>query len=137
MSEVSVSIGLFKEDENRKQRLIFFVSKSLAEVETRYTRLEQAALALRVAAKKLRSYFQAHPTVVLTNLPLQNTIHKPDLSGRMARWVIELSEFGIQYKPRLVLKGQVLADFLAELPQRYVVHDNNGQWILNVDGASR
>ena len=137
MPEVSVSICLFKEDENRKQRMIFFVRKSLAEVETRYTRLEQAALALRAAAKKLRPYFQAHPTVVLTNLPLQNTTHKPDLSRRMARWVIELSEFGIQYKPRLVLKGQVFADFLAELLQRYVVHDNNGQWILNVDGASR
>ena len=60
-------------------------------------------------------YFQAHPIIVLTNLPLRNTIHKPNLSGRMARWAIELSEFGIQYKSRLALKGKVLADILAEL----------------------
>ena len=51
ISEVSISVALFKEDENRKQRSIFFVSKSISEVETWYTRLEQAALALRVAAK--------------------------------------------------------------------------------------
>ena len=57
VSEVSVSAALFKEDENRKQRLIFFLRKSLSKVETRYTRLEQATLALCVAAKKLRPYF--------------------------------------------------------------------------------
>ena len=61
-------------------------------------------------------YFQAHPIVVLTNLPLQNTIHKLGLLGRMARWAIELSEFGIQYKPHLELKGHVLVDFLIKLP---------------------
>ena len=85
VSEVSVSVDLFKEDENRKQRPIFFISKSQAEVETPYSRIEQTALALRVASKKLRLYFQAHPIVVLTNLPLRNTIHKPDLSRRMVR----------------------------------------------------
>ena len=99
VSKVSVSETLFKEDENRKQRQIFFIIKSLSKVETRYTRLEQVALALRVAAKRLRPYFQAHPIVLQTNLSLRSTIHKPDLSRRMARWAIELSEFGIQYKP--------------------------------------
>ena len=69
------------------------------------------------AANKIRLYFQAHPIVVLTNLPLRSTIHEPDLSRRMTRWAIELSEYGISYKPRLVKKGQVLADFLAEIPQ--------------------
>ena len=103
--EASGSAALFKEEENRKKRPIFFVSKSLFEVETQYTHVEQAALALHVVTKMLRPYFQAHPIVVLTNLPLRSTIHKVDLSGRMARWAIELSEFGIQYKPRLALKG--------------------------------
>ena len=79
--DVSVSAALIKEDENRKQRLIFVISKSLSEAETRYTSLEQVALALRVAAKKLRPYFQAHFIIVLTNLPLRSTIHKLDLSG--------------------------------------------------------
>ena len=34
VSEASISAALFQEDENRKQRPIFFVSKSLYEVET-------------------------------------------------------------------------------------------------------
>ena len=101
VSDVSVSDALFKEDENRKKRPVFFIRNSLAGGETRYSHLKQAALALRVATKKLRSYFQAHPIVVLTDLPLRSTIHKPDLSGKMARWAIELNEFGTQYNPRL------------------------------------
>ena len=113
------------------------MSKSLSEIETQYTRLEQVALALRVVAKKLCLYFQAHPIVVLTDLPLQSTIHKPDLSRRMARWAIELSEFGIHYKPRLVLKGQVSKNLLVELLQPDADRVNSDWWILNVDGASR
>ena len=68
---------------------------------------------------------------------MRNTIHKSDLSGRIARWAVELNEFGIQYKPCLALKGQVLAGFLAKLPQPNVVQDSNGWWILNVNGAFR
>ena len=69
-SEITVSATLFKECEDEKLRPLFFVSKSLTDAETRYTHLEQAALTLRTAAQKLRPYFQAHPIVVLTDLPL-------------------------------------------------------------------
>ena len=115
-SDIAISVALFREWGDAKLRPVFIINKSLPDVETRYTRLERAALALRIAAQKLRPYFQAHPVVVLTDLPLQGIIHKPDLSGRMARWAMELSEYDIQYKPRLSKKGQVLADFLAEIP---------------------
>ncbi|XP_076922471.1 uncharacterized protein LOC143584238 [Bidens hawaiensis] len=40
-----------------------------------------------------------------------------ELSGRLAKWAIELGEYAIEYKPRLAIKGQVLADFIAEIPQ--------------------
>ena len=84
-SNIAVSVALFKECGDAKLRPVFFVSKSLTGTETRYTHLERAALALRTAAQKLRPYFQAHPVVVLTDLPLRGTIHKLDLSERMAR----------------------------------------------------
>ena len=135
--DVSVSASLFIEDEHRKQRPIFFISKSLSNAETQYTCLEQVAPTLKVAAKKLRPYFQVHPITVLTNLPLRSTIHKPDLSRRMARWAIKLSELGNQFKPRLALKGQVLVDFLTKIPQQEMEPYRFGWWTLNVDGVSR
>ena len=55
----------------------------------------------------------------------------------MARWVVKLSEYGIQYKLRLSKKGLVLVDFIAELPQSKTCPDNLDWWTLNIDGASR
>ena len=93
--DIVASVVLFKEGEDGRHRPVFFSNKSLADEETRCSHLEQAALSLQTPAKKLRPYFQAHPILVLTNLPLRSTIHKPNLSGRMARWAIELNEYGI------------------------------------------
>ena len=35
----------------------------------------------------------------------------------MALWAIELSEFDVQYRPRTAVKGQIVADFIAEYTQ--------------------
>ena len=56
-SEITVSAALFKECKDAKLQPVFFVSKSLIDAKTRYTHLEQAALALQTSAQKLRPYF--------------------------------------------------------------------------------
>ncbi|XP_068466641.1 uncharacterized protein [Phaseolus vulgaris] len=58
---------------------------------------------------------QSFTVVVMTNLPIQKVLQKPDVVGRMVRWAVEQSEFDIQYEPRGSIKGQVNADFGAEL----------------------
>ena len=55
----------------------------------------------------------------------------------MTRWAIELSEYGIQYKLRLPKKGQVIDDFLVEIPQPETCPDSLKWWTLSVDGVSR
>ena len=124
----------------REQGSVYFISKALADAETRYSRMEQTALALRTAAQKMRPYFQAHPIIVLTNQPLRNVLHKPNITGRMLQCAIELSEYGIDYQPRLSLKRQVMANFIAELPESRAPDKESTQddwWFLHFDGASR
>ncbi|RVW70979.1 Transposon Tf2-2 polyprotein [Vitis vinifera] len=90
--------------------------------------------------QNLRPYFQAHPVVVLTDQPLRNILHKPDLIGRMLQWAIELSEFGIEFQPRLSMKSQVMADFVLEYSRRPIQREEPSEkewWTLRVDGASR
>ena len=60
--------------------------------------------------------------VMLTDQPLRNILHKPDLTGRMLQWAIELSEYGIEFQPKLSMKGRVMADFVLEYPQRPTQH---------------
>ena len=76
-----------------------------------------------VAARKLRPYFQVFSVSVLTNQPLRWALHKPDASGRLVKWAIELSEFNISYKPRAVIKAQAMADFVAEFAEPKVGFD--------------
>ena len=76
--------------------------------------MEKLAFALITAARKFKPYFQAHTIVVLTNQLLKKAMSSPEAAGRMALWAIELSEFDVQYRPRTVVKGQIVADFIAE-----------------------
>ena len=76
--------------------------------------MEKLILALVTASRKLRPYFQAHTVEVPTEYPMKQILYKPETSGRLIKWDIELSEFDIKYKPRTAVKGQILADFIME-----------------------
>ena len=45
---------------------------------------------------------------------MKRAMSSPEAARRMALWAIELSEFDIQYCPRTAVKGQIVADFIAE-----------------------
>ncbi|XP_010278612.1 PREDICTED: uncharacterized protein LOC104612746 [Nelumbo nucifera] len=85
-----------------------------AEAETRYPEIEKLAYALVIATRKLHPYLQAHTIVVLTNRPLRQILLKPEVSGRLMKWSIELSEYDIRFEPRPTIKAQALANFVAE-----------------------
>ena len=98
MSEHSMSAMLLLEDDG-KQSPLYYVSKVLLDAETQYSQLEKLALALITVARKLRPYFQSYPITVLTSFPLKNILHKPELSERLTKWAVKLSEHHINYQP--------------------------------------
>ena len=96
------------------QRPVYYVSKSLNEAKVRYLPLENAILAVVHATRKLPYYFQTHTVVVLTKLPLKSMLRSADYIGRIAKWGTILGAFDIKYMPRTSIKGQVLANLVAE-----------------------
>ncbi|GKA27132.1 reverse transcriptase domain-containing protein [Tanacetum coccineum] len=115
-SKEAVGVVLMTERE-AKQMPIYFVSRALRGPEVNYTSKEKLVLALVHASKRLRRYFQAHPIVVVTDQPIKNILSNPEVAGRMQKWSIQLGEFRIHYRPRVSVKGQVLADFIVERPE--------------------
>ena len=113
ISEAAVSSVLIKESAG-VQLPIYYVNKQLLDAETRYSELEKLALALIIASRKLCHYFLAHLIKVLANFSLKQVLKKPEVSGRLLKWVVKLTQFDIIYKPRTIIKGQALADFVAE-----------------------
>ena len=65
VTDYAVSLVLVR-IKDRVQRLVYYVNKSLQEVESRYLALKKAVLAIVHTIRKLPHYFQAHTMVVLT-----------------------------------------------------------------------
>ena len=99
------------------QRPIYYVSKSLNEAEVRYLLLERAILAMVHATRKLPHYFQTHTVVILIQLPLKSILRSANYTGRVAKWGTILGVFNIKYMPRTSIKGQVLANLVAEFAE--------------------
>ena len=116
VSQAAVSAALVRE-EGGSQRPVYFISKAFQGAEERYPMMEKLAFALVTAVRKLKPYFQAHIIIVLTDQPLKRAMSSPEAPERMALWAIELSEFDVQYRPRIAVKGQIVADFIAEYTQ--------------------
>ena len=148
----AVSLVLIRVD-NGIQRPIYYVRKSLHEAEVRYLPLEKAILAVVLGTRKLPHYFQVHTVVVFTQLPLKTTLRSADYTGRIAKWGTILGVFDIKYMPRTSVKGQVLADLVAEFTESKIQElplDGNMDeklvgtisqyylptWEVYVDGAS-
>ena len=122
-------------EKEKQQYPIYFVSHILNGPEGGYQLIEKMALAVIIAARKLRPYFDCHQIQVLTNQPLEKALQRMDTSGRLLKWVVELSEYDIQYKPRTTIKAQALAYFITEAYEEDEMKEKES-WLLEVDGSS-
>jgi hypothetical protein len=116
-TDTSLGILLAQEDQQKRERAIYYISRTLVSYETKYSTIEKACLAVVFASQKLRHYMLAHTTHLIAKIdPLKYLLSKATLTGRLAKWVMILSEFDIKYVERKAIKGQAIADQLAETP---------------------
>jgi len=98
----------------------------------------------------------SHTTWLVSKMdPIKYIFEKPALTGRIARWQMLLSKFDIVYVTQKVIKGSVLAEYLAQQPiddyqpmqpkfpdedimTLFVFADGSDErkWILFFDGSS-
>ena len=64
--------------------------------------------------KKVAHYFQDHSVSVVSDAPLNEILNNRDVTGRVAKWAIELLYFDIKFEAKKAIKSQALADFMAE-----------------------
>ncbi|XP_071740648.1 uncharacterized protein [Rutidosis leptorrhynchoides] len=106
-------------ERDKIQKLVYFVSKALARSEINYAPIEKFVCALILISRRLGRYFQGHPVHVLSNMSVKQVLTKPEISCRLALWAVELGAYEISYLPRNAIKGQVLADYLAEMSEGF------------------
>ncbi|XP_027171525.1 uncharacterized protein LOC113771103 [Coffea eugenioides] len=115
----AVGCVLGQHDEfGRKEQAIYYLSKKFTQYEANYSFIEKSCCALAWAAQKLRHYLLSHTTYLISRSdPLKYLLEKPMLTGRLAKWQIILSEFDIVFTSQKAVKGQAIADHLAENPR--------------------
>lgn len=93
--------------EETRHAPVYYISKCLVPIEERFSLMEKFGLALVMAARKLRPYPQSHPIVVVIEHPIKTVLHRSELSSRMVKWVVELSEHDITFRHRSAVKALV------------------------------
>ncbi|XP_051139631.1 uncharacterized protein LOC127257297 [Andrographis paniculata] len=71
---------------------------------------------------------------------LRYLLNRPVLRGRLVKWALKLTSFSLTYQPLKAVKGQAIADFLAEHPRmvQATAIDYVGvePWTVAFDGSS-
>jgi hypothetical protein len=103
-----------QEDSHGFEQPIYYVRRALKDVETHYLRAERSCLALIYASQRLRHYFLAHKVQLMTKShPIRSLLQRLVLSGRLAQWLLQLSQYVIIVETPTTLKSQAIADLLA------------------------
>ncbi|CAL2270465.1 unnamed protein product [Prunus armeniaca] len=144
---------LAQDDHDGEESPIYYVSRQLRGAEVRYPKTELLCLALVYASQRLQHYFLAYKLhLIVKSDPVRYLLTRPVLSGRLARWLLQLSEFDITCTTPNAIKGQAVIDMLAlfpkveestiskevmgELPEMVAVVTEAGPWTLYFDGSS-
>ncbi|KAI5336032.1 hypothetical protein L3X38_026166 [Prunus dulcis] len=102
LAATNTAIGalLAQDGHDGEESLIYYASRQLREDETRYPKIELLCLAVIYAAQLLRHYFLTHKLqLIVKSDPVRYLLTRPVLSGRLARWLLQLSEFEIMCDP--------------------------------------
>lgn len=108
ISAIDTSLGalLAQDDENNKERAIYYISRTLVSYETNYSMIKKAHLVVVFTSHKLRYYMLVHFIKLIAKIdPLTYLLSKAALIGRLVNWVMILIEFDIEYVELKAIKG--------------------------------
>ena len=114
----SLGALLAQNNDQGQEQAIYYLSRTMIGAEHRYNPVEKECLALVFAVQKMRHYLVGQLIHVISRVnPLRILMTKPSsLKNRLANWAILLSQYEMRFLPQKAIKGQAVADFLADHP---------------------
>ena len=101
-----IGVLLAQEDDDGNEQPIYYVNRRLKDMETRYPRIEKACLVVIYASQRLKWYFSAHQFLLVTKShPIKAFLHQPLLTGRIAQWLVLLSQYDIGLRTPKAVKS--------------------------------
>jgi len=109
----------------------------MLDAETRYPEIEKLCLCLYFTCTKLRHILLSAETIVICKSDvIKHMLSAPVLKGRLGKWMFALSEFDIRYQPAKAVKGQALADLVADRISVDIAALFIRAWAMFFDGSA-
>ena len=116
-----IGIILWQYGNEKEERPIYYASRQMSPAERNYTTTERECLPIIYACKNFRHYLLGYDVVFHTDHDaIKYLVNKPDLSRRIARWVMLLQEFQYQIKVKPG-SGNKNVDYLSRLEEGEMV----------------
>ncbi|XP_050207625.2 uncharacterized protein LOC126657046 [Mercurialis annua] len=118
LSAAHESLGcMLAQEDDGVERAVYYLSRGLTNTEIRYTDIEKMCICLYFTCCKLRYYMLPVVVYVLSQTDIiKYILSKPYLRNQIGKWAIAMFEFTLVYVSQRAVKGQILADFLADHP---------------------
>ncbi|KAK1653499.1 hypothetical protein QYE76_071304 [Lolium multiflorum] len=108
----------------------------MLDAETRYPEIEKLCLCLFFTCTKIQHILVSADIIVICKSDvIKHMLSAPVLKGRLGKWMFALSEFEIRYQPAKAVKGQALADLIAERINTDVAALSVRAWAMFFDGS--
>ncbi|KAK1660444.1 hypothetical protein QYE76_048603 [Lolium multiflorum] len=118
------------------EKVVFYLSRRMLDAETRYLEIEKLCLCLFFTCTKIQHILlKAEIIVICKSDVIKHMLSAPVLKGRLGKWMFALSEFDIRYQPAKAVKGQALADLIAERINTDVAALSVRAWTMFFDGS--
>ena len=88
------------------QHPVYFNSSVLRDARERYTMMQNLLLAILIASRKMRSYFEGHPIMVVSKYNMRSPMENPLATGRISAWAMELQGFGLKFGTRTTSRAK-------------------------------
>ena len=109
----------------------------MLDAETRYPEIKKLCLFLFFTCTKLRHILLSAETIVICKSDvIKHMLSAPVLKGRLGKWMFALSEFDIRYQPAKAVKGQALADLVADMISTDIAALFIRAWAIFFDGSA-
>jgi hypothetical protein len=132
-SNASVVVQVY----DSKEKVVFYLSRRMLDMEIRYHEMKKLCLCLFFTCTKLWHILLFAEIIVICKLDMiKHMLLAPMLKGWLGKWMFALSKFDIRYQPAKAVKGQALADLIAEIINTNIATLSVRAWTMYFDKSA-
>jgi hypothetical protein len=116
-SDSTIDMVLVQEDDSHDEHVIYYLSKIIMTIKTKYLHVEKLALASIQFVQCFCHYILLRGTTFISNCnPMKHILTRQLLEGKYCKWIVILREFDLEFESTKSKKSMVFSELVCDLP---------------------